>query len=120
MASTILQSACLLSAVYDAPFQIPDFNRKTATVSETVMQRYAGTYFSPDFPLKIFIRAEGGQLIARATGQSPFGLKAMSETEFFFEDAGINLRFATGQDGNWSVMHFEQKGYKVQFTKEVE
>lgn len=110
----------MLSAVYDSSYRIPDFNRQATRVSDTVLQRYAGTYFSKDFPLKIFIRAESGQLIARATGQGPFGLKALSETEFFFEDAGIDLRFATGVDGKWNVMHFDQKGYKVQFTKELE
>lgn len=110
----------MLSAVYDSSYLVPDFNRQTVKISDTVLQRYAGTYFSKDFPLKIFVRSENGQLIARATGQGPFGLKALSETEFFFEDAGINLRFAQGADGKWNVMHFDQKGYKVQFTKEVE
>ena len=110
----------MLSAEYDSAYRIPDFNRPAVKLADTLLQRYNGTYFSKDFPLKIFVRAENGQLIARATGQGPFGLKPLSETEFFFEDASINLRFAQGTDGAWNVMHFDQKGYKVVFTKEVE
>jgi CubicO group peptidase (beta-lactamase class C family) len=110
----------VLSAVYDEPYPIPDFNRAPVVVPDTVLQRYAGTYFSKDFPLKIFIRAEGDKLIARATGQGAFELKALSENEFFFVDANINLRFAKSPDGAWIVMYFDQRGHKVTFTKEVE
>lgn len=108
-----------LSAIYNQPYSMPDFNRKTVAVSEAVIERYTGTYFSKDFPLKIFIRVEEGKLIARATGQSPFPLEALSETEYRFEPAGINLRFAQGTDGKWNVMHFDQGGNKVTFTKEI-
>lgn len=108
------------SAIYDKPFTLPDFNRKAADVPEAVLQRYAGTYFSKDFPLKIFVRTEGGKLIARATGQGNLELVALSETEFYYDAAGINLRFAQGTDGAWNVMYLDQRGHKVTFTKEIE
>ena len=109
----------MLSAVYDEPFRVPDFNRTSFAVPADVLQRYVGTYFSKDFPLKIFIRVEDSKLIARATGQEPFDLTALSETEFVFDEANIHMRFAQGADGTWNTMHYQQRR-KLTFTKEVE
>lgn len=84
-------SIAVLSAVYNKPYDIPDF--KSYAVTSEDLDNYLGIYSSKEFPLKITITKDGATLIAQATGQSSFPLKATDKEIFKFDQAGIVLEF---------------------------
>jgi CubicO group peptidase (beta-lactamase class C family) len=100
----------VLSLFYGKDYQFPDV--KGFAVSETLRAKYVGTYSSKSVPIKITIAENNGQLTAQATGQSAFPLTAISETEFVFETAGIQLIFSDQK------MALKQGGMEFEFTKE--
>lgn len=102
----------MLSIFRGKDFEIPSFERKL--LDENLLQRYAGTYRNPSFPLAIEIRVRDGQLEAQATGQPAFLLKAESDSSFSFDQAGIQLTFPS-EEGS---MHFSQAGMKLLFTRQ--
>ena len=81
----------VLSAVYNKPFEIPEF--KTYRPTEEELEQYLGVYSSQQLPLKINITKAGKQLIGQATGQSSFPLEATEKDKFKFEQAGIIMEF---------------------------
>ncbi len=84
-------SIAVLSAVYNKPYDIPDF--KSYAVTSEDLDNYLGIYSSKEFPLKITITKDGATLIAQATGQPSFPLKATNKDIFKFDQAGIVLEF---------------------------
>jgi D-alanyl-D-alanine carboxypeptidase len=93
-------------------FEIPSF--KTMEIPENELQKYAGTYSSPDIPLKINIFIKDKKLMAQATGQGAFPLEATSNTRFKFDTAGIIVEFFPAKN-QFIIM---QGGTKNTFTKE--
>jgi CubicO group peptidase (beta-lactamase class C family) len=87
----------LLSYYYDKPYVIPDF--KTISLPSQKLAAYEGEYTSEQLPLVITVKHDGDQLTAQATGQPPFPLDAMSETEFRFDQAGIVMIFSILNNG---------------------
>lgn len=81
----------LLSAVFNLPYDIPDFIGYQVSTED--LDQYLGTYSSADFPLKITITKDDVTLMAQATGQSEFGLDAVEKDKFKFDPAGIKLEF---------------------------
>lgn len=102
----------ILSAVFNKPYEIPDF--KEIEVSQAQLESYSGVYASEGFPLKITITHKDGKLFGQATGQGQFPLTSTGEHRFTFDQAGILMVFQP--DGN--TMFFEQAGNKFEFTKE--
>ncbi|MEW5674789.1 serine hydrolase domain-containing protein [Flavobacterium enshiense] len=100
----------ILSIYYKMPFAFP--NLTSLKVDESILNNYAGIYSSKDLPLKITIKIEKGELIAQATGQSSFPLNAISNSEFTFDSAGINMTF-----GN-KTMLLKQGGMEFKFAKD--
>ncbi|CAM3568057.1 penicillin-binding protein [Flavobacterium saliperosum S13] len=100
----------ILSIYYKMPFAFP--NVKSVKVDETVLKSYEGTYSSKEIPLKINIKADKGQIIAQATGQGAFPLNPVSETEFVFDPAGVNMTFGE------KTMLLKQGGMEIKFVKE--
>lgn len=100
----------ILSIYYKMPFAFP--NVKSVKVNETVLKSYEGTYSSKEIPLKINIKADKGQIIAQATGQGAFPLNPVSETEFVFDPAGVNMTFGE------KTMLLKQGGMEIKFVKE--
>ena len=84
-------SIAVLSAVYNKPYDIPDF--KSYAVTSEDLDNYLGVYSAKEFPLKITITKDGAMLIAQATGQPSFPLKATDKDIFKFDQAGIVLEF---------------------------
>jgi D-alanyl-D-alanine carboxypeptidase len=78
------------------------------------LDRYAGTYASPQFPLKIVVTKEGTGLRAQATGQGPLALESVSPGVFTFNQAGIRMDF----DPAKPVFTLKQGGGTFVFTKE--
>lgn len=93
-------------------FEIPSF--KTIEIPENELQKYSGTYSSPDIPLKINIFIKDKKLMAQATGQGAFPLEATSNTRFKFDTAGIVVEFFPAKNQFIII----QGGTKNTFTKE--
>jgi CubicO group peptidase (beta-lactamase class C family) len=84
-------SIAVLSAVYNKPYDMPDF--KSFNLTSEDLDKYLGIYSSTQFPLKITITKDSATLIAQATGQSSFPLKATDKDIFKFDQAGLVLEF---------------------------
>ncbi|KXK36789.1 MAG: beta-lactamase family protein [Saprospiraceae bacterium] len=102
----------VLSAVFNKPYDIPDF--KTYNVTSEELDKYLGTYATKDLPLKLTITKEGDTLIAQATGQQQLPLEARGKDVFAFDRAGIILQF---NPENKTVV-LKQGGGIFTFTKE--
>jgi CubicO group peptidase (beta-lactamase class C family) len=100
----------ILSIYYKMPFTFPIL--KSVTVEESILKSYEGMYSSKDIPLKINIKAVNGQLVAEAKGQGAFTLNAISDTEFIFDAAGVNMTFGA------KTMLLKQGGMEIKFIKE--
>lgn len=108
-------SIAVLSAVYDKPYDIPDFSTtKTYAVTSKELDKYVGVYASAQLPVKITVTRNDKTLFAQATGQSAFGLEATDKDKFKFEKAGIVLEFNPSE----KTMLLKQGGGKFTFTKE--
>ncbi|MCZ2395485.1 MAG: beta-lactamase family protein [Chitinophagales bacterium] len=105
-------SIAVLSAVFNKPYDTPDF--KTYKVTSEELDKYLGTYATKDLPLKLTITKEGETLIAQATGQQRLPLEARGKDVFTFDRAGIVLEF---NPENKTIV-LKQGGGKYTFTKE--
>lgn len=101
----------VLSIYYNLPYTIPTF--KAVTVLAGELQKFAGIYSSPKFPLKITITVNGNQLMAQATGQSAFTLEPTEPNKFSFAPAGINITF----DAEKPQLLLQQGGGAILFEK---
>lgn len=102
----------VLSAVYNKPFEIPDFS--TYTISAEDLLKYTGTYSSKQIPIKLTITSDGKNLIGQATGQSPLQLEASANNTFRLIKAGIVLEF----NPEVKTLLLKQGGGQFSFTKE--
>ena len=100
----------ILSIYYKMPYQFP--NLTVFEVKTAILQQYEGTYASKEAPFKMVLKVENNELVAKVIGQKSFALKAISETEFVFDVAGLKITFA----GNKMVLNQGQGKYN--FTKE--
>lgn len=105
-------SIAVLSAVFNKPYDIPDF--KIYKVTSEELDKYLGTYATKDLPLKLTITKEGETLIAQATGQQQLPLETRGKGVFAFDRAGIILEF---NPENKTVV-LKQGGGVFTFTKE--
>lgn len=105
-------SLAVLSAIYNKPYDIPEF--KTYEVKSEDLDPYLGVYSSTQIPLKITITKENKTLRAQATGQSSFPLEATEKDKFKFDQAGIVLEFNTTE----KTMILNQSGGQFTFTKD--
>lgn len=105
-------SMAVLSAVFNLPYDIPEFT--TYVVHPEDLDQYAGIYSSQQLPLKISITKENNALIAQATGQPSFPLEATAKDKFVFDQAGIVMEFNPSE----KTMLLKQGGGQFLFTKE--
>ena len=105
-------AVAVLSAVYDKPFEIPEF--KTYNVSDEDLDKYTGVYSSEQIPLKITVTKVDDKLIGQATEQPSFPLEATEKDKFEFNPAGIVLEFNPTD----KTMILKQAGGIFNFTKE--
>lgn len=100
----------ILSCYYKLPYTFP--NLTVAEVNPEILKSYEGVYTTAALPFKVNIKAEGKKLIAQATGQGQFELTPISDTQFIFNPADIEMIFSkTG-------FTLKQGGQKTEFTKE--
>lgn len=102
----------LIETALGKDFEMPSF--KTVEINEGELQKYTGTYSSPDVPLKINIFIQDKTLMAQATGQGAFPLEATSVTSFKFDMAGIVIDFYPEK----KQFIIKQGGTENTFTKE--
>ena len=105
-------SIAVLSAAYNKPYSIPQFN--TYALNAEDLDKYTGVYSSRQFPLKITVSRQGSTLTAQATGQSSFPLQATDKDRFVFNQAGIVMEFDTDN----KTMVLKQGGGQYQLMKE--
>lgn len=105
-------SLAVLSAVYDRPYEIPEFT--TYDVTSEDLDTYLGVYASKQIPLKITITKEGNTLIAQGTGQPALPLEATAKDKFKFDPAGAKFEF----NPTAKTMILFQGGMQIEFTKE--
>lgn len=107
-------SIAVLSAVYNMPFNIPDF--KTFNITTEALNQYLGSYTSTQIPLQLTITKKENTLMAQLTNQPAFPLEAVEKDKFSFEVVGVVLEFNTT---NKTVV-LKQAGKEVLFTKKPE
>jgi D-alanyl-D-alanine carboxypeptidase len=105
-------SIAVLSAVFNKPYDIPEFS--VSTIKAEDLDKYLGVYSSPQIPLKIKITKENNSLFAQATGQPSFMLETSGKDTFKFDQAGVVLEFNPTK----SSMVLKQGGGQFTFTKE--
>jgi D-alanyl-D-alanine carboxypeptidase len=104
----------ILRICYNKPYKIPDFAAPAFVPAAADLDRYAGTYASPGFPLKITFAKDGNTLVSQATGQQPFALEPVSQGIFKFDPAGIVAEF----DAAKPMFTLKQGSRTTVFTKE--
>lgn len=104
-------SIAALSAVYNKPYQVPQF--VTYKVSAEDLDKYLGTYTSTQLPLKIQITRVGAKLFAVIEGQGTRPLAAVDKDKFEDSAVGAVVVFnaATG------TFVLTQRGTSFTFTK---
>lgn len=101
-----------MAVYYKKPFTIPTF--KSLELSAEELNKFAGTYATPEFPLKISITVENSTLFGQATGQGKIAFEATDKNKFKFDPAGIEIEF----DAEKNQMKLAQGGRTIIFTKE--
>jgi D-alanyl-D-alanine carboxypeptidase len=102
----------LLSIYFNRPYTIPAF--KTVTVTSAELDKYLGTFSSPQMPLKITFTKKEGVLMAQATGQAMFPLSPLDTHKFGYGAAAIVVDFET--DGTGFILR--QGGGEFRFSKD--
>jgi CubicO group peptidase (beta-lactamase class C family) len=105
-------AVAMLSIVYGKKFNIPEFN--AFAVSADLLDKYAGTYSSPQLPIKLLISRKNEILVAQASGQPSFPLEAIAANAFKFDGAGVVIEFEA--DKNQLVL--KQGGGEFTMSKE--
>jgi len=75
-----LVSIAVLSAIFNKPYEIPEFKSINLTLEE--LDRYTGIYSSAQIPLKITVTKSNLSLMAQATGQPAFPLEPTGKGVF--------------------------------------
>ncbi|MDP3437593.1 MAG: peptidase, partial [Bacteroidales bacterium] len=107
-----LVSIAVLSAIFNKPYEIPEFKNINLTSEE--LDRYTGIYSSAQIPLKITVTKSNLSLMAQATGQPAFPLEPTGKDVFKFEQAGLVMEFNPDE----KKMVLKQGGGQFLFTKE--
>ena len=105
-------SIAVLSAVFNKPYDIPDFT--SYPVKSEDLHVYLGVYSSKQIPLKITVTKNNHTLMAQATGQSAFPLEATEKDKFRYEQAGVVMEFNPAE----KTMTLKQGGGTLVFSKE--
>ncbi|CAG5016189.1 D-aminopeptidase [Dyadobacter sp. CECT 9275] len=102
----------IFSIIYGKDYEFPIFN--TISLKSEDLNKFLGTYSSPNFPLKISITKEGNTLKGQGTGQPAFILEAFETNKFKFDQARLQLEFLPEEN----KMILNQGGMKVEMNKE--
>ena len=96
---------------WNRAFEIPSF--AAVDVSAEVLDRYVGTYSTPDAPVKWTITRKGNTLYFQPPGQSAVSLEATAENKFRI-DPGVFFEF----DAAKGTMTVRRPNGERTFTKD--
>ena len=102
----------ILSVMYEEPFEFPVF--KEMKVSTKEMDQYAGTYSSPQLPIKIMVSHRKGILYLQGTDQPALPMEAYDTNKFQFEEVGVKVEFPADH----KTMIFKQGRMTFEMKKE--
>lgn len=102
----------VLSVMYEEPFEFPVF--KEMKVSTKEMDQYAGTYSSPELPIKIQVSHHKGILYLQGTDQPALPMEAYDTNKFQLEEVGVKVEFPADH----KTMIFKQGGMTFEMKKE--
>lgn len=106
-------SVCMLSDVFNKPFNLPVFKMPMETNPEQ-LQAYTGVYSAVGLPIKLSISVSDSMLIGQGTGQPAFPLTRTGTHQFSYDQAGIVLEFLPAK----KQMVLIQMGNRFVLTKE--
>jgi hypothetical protein len=106
----------VLSLYYHQPYVIPSFEKKV--VSGDAAKTCEGVYSNSSINMKITISKNDETLMAQASGQSAFPLEKVSELEYKFDAAKIQIKFSKDANGNILSFNLKQSGADLKFEKE--
>ncbi|MEL7269476.1 MAG: serine hydrolase [Bacteroidota bacterium] len=90
--------------------------REEITLSETVLQRYTGTFnLFPNFD--IVFTLEDGKFISQATGQGKMEIFAETETKFFSKQIDAQIEFMASKSGKFDTFILYQAGQEMKGTR---
>ena len=101
----------MLSAYYEVPVIIPDFNAMQLSPEEA--ERYVGVYESKQIPLKVTISYKDNKLFFQPTGQPTFLLAFVKKDTFKIDTVGVTMEFRPEQ----KEATITQAGQAFLFTK---
>jgi D-alanyl-D-alanine carboxypeptidase len=102
-----------LKIYFNKPYKLPSL-QPSYVPAVADLDRYAGTYTSPQLPIKITFTKAGTSLVGQAPGQQALALEPVSPGVFKFDPAGIRAEF----DATKPTFTLKQGGGTFVFTKE--
>lgn len=105
-------SIAVLSAVFNRPFDIPEFSEYVVNPED--LDSYPGVYSSSQIPIKITVTRKNNTLIAQGSGQPSFPLEATEKDKFKFDQAGVVMEFNPVNH----TMILKQGGGQFEFKRE--
>ncbi len=106
----------MLSAYFNKPYSIPTFETKKISLDKSV--GFNGVYNNDKLGMKISIKNDAGILTAQATGQSAFPLEKVSDLNYKFDAAKIEILFIKENDGGIRSFRLKQGGMDLLFNRE--
>ncbi len=105
-------SIAVLSAVFDKPYEIPEFS--SYKLSSEDLDVYLGVYASEQIDLKITVTKNAHTLIVQGSGQSAFAIEPVAKDTFKSDMVKATFHF----DPSNKTLTLIQGGKKMIFTKE--
>jgi CubicO group peptidase (beta-lactamase class C family) len=105
-------SIAVLSAIYNRPYEIPEFS--SSVVSSEDLDSYPGVYSSSQIPIKITITRKNNTLIGQGSGQASFPLEPAGKDKFKFDQADLVMEFNPANN----TMTLKQGGAQFEFKRE--
>lgn len=102
-----------LKIILGLEYELPEISA-TITLNSEDLEKYLGTYSSPDLPMKINISRDENTLIAQPTNQPPISLKAVGNDIFKEERLMLKLTFFP----NLNKMLLEQGEHKAELKRD--
>lgn len=105
-------SIAVLSAIFNRPYDIPEFSFDV--VSSEELDSYLGVYSSAQIPIKITITRKNNTLIGQGSGQASFPLEPAGKDKFKFDQADLLMEFNPANH----TMILKQGGAQFDFKRE--
>jgi CubicO group peptidase (beta-lactamase class C family) len=117
-ANTMIVPHDLAAILFGAPYEMPHAQPIVHPAAEK-LARYVGDYQLG--PMKLQITMRNGRLYVLSTGQpSPYGLIAVSDTEFYCNDSPAGIRFVVDEKGSANQVAIKLSGREMTAVRVAE